>query len=188
MNKASIDWYEQYERDIERLNRMEELQGLIESIEPREVNTKWGPKQTVTFTIGGQTYSGGFKKWNNVNIGDEVFVTYELTPQGYRNIKGLTVVQAGSGGPVPTSPPPKSNYGGGAKGRSFPVEPLAPERTINRQNALTASANIHGMIVRVTGDLDLVSKESVVGMARYFEAYTTGDLDLEEAKVLAGED
>ncbi|MGD9381118.1 MAG: hypothetical protein PVI03_01610, partial [Candidatus Thorarchaeota archaeon] len=88
---------------------MEELQGVIEAKEPRKVNTQWGPKDTVSFVIGGDTYSGGFKKWDNVNVGDEVLVTFQTTPQGYRNIKGLTVVAAGSGAPVPqTNTAPKS--------------------------------------------------------------------------------
>jgi hypothetical protein len=166
---------------------MDEVQGVIQSIEPRQVKTQWGPKETTNFTIDGVTYSGGFKKWHNINIGDEVFVTFETTPQGYRNIKGMSVVAAGSGGPLPqTNTAPKSGSGKG--GRSFPVEPLAPERTINRQNALTAAANIHASIIRATGDLDLCTKEGVVDMARYFEAYTTGDLDLAEAKALAGGD
>lgn len=162
---------------------MEELQGVIEAKEPRKVNTQWGPKDTVNFVIGGDTYSGGFKKWDNVNVGDEVFVTFQTTAQGYRNIKGLTVVQAGSGGPVPSSPAPKSGSGGGYnKGRSFPVEPLAPERTINRQNALTAAVNFH------VHQADGTTKEEIIETARYFEAYTTGDLDLAEAKAMAGGD
>lgn len=157
---------------------MEELQGVIQAKEPRKVNTQYGPKDTVNFVIGGDTFSGGFKKWDNVNVGDEVFVTFQTTPQGYRNIKGLTVVAAGSGGPVPQINTAPKRSGGGS--RTFPVEPLAPERTINRQNALTAAVNFH------VHQVDGTTKEEVVETARYFEAYTTGDLDLAEAKALAG--
>lgn len=58
--------------------------------------------------------------------------------------------------------------------RTFPVGPLAPERTINRQNALTNAVAFYG----TTGDCP----EDIIAIARKFEAYTTGDLDLEEAK------
>lgn len=162
---------------------MQEEQGLVESIEPRVVNTRYGSKTTTSFVINGVTYSGGFKKWDSVKIGDEVFITFETTDKGYRNIKGLTVVNAGTGGPVANSAP-KSNSGGGGGyskggGRSFPVDPLAPERTINRQNALTNA-------VKYAEYYDpKASKEDIVEVARYFEAYTTGDIDMEEARALA---
>lgn len=59
------------------------------------------------------------------------------------------------------------------QGRTFPVGALAPERTINRQNALTNA---------VAYCSDETSPEDVVATARIFEAYTTGDLDAIEAE------
>ena len=64
-------------------------------------------------------------------------------------------------------------------GRSFPVAALAPERTINRQNALTAAVNFMSESSVAGG---LVDEMMVIKTARLFEAYTTGDLDLQEAK------
>lgn len=164
------------------MSTIQEKQGIIQSVEDVEVSTKWGPKTTKRFTIEGEQYSGGFKKWS-CNAGDEVNITFEQTDKGYRNIKTLTVVAAGSGAAVPSSPAPKSNYGGGRGGRSFPVDALAPERTINRQNALTAAQKAVGVIDDGT-DIDIYC-EAVVKVARYFEAYTTGDLDVAAAKALA---
>lgn len=60
--------------------------------------------------------------------------------------------------------------------RTFPVGPLAPERTINRQNALTNAVSVSNVL------FDEVTAEKIIEVARKFEAYTTGDLDLEEAK------
>ena len=162
-----------------------EKQGVVQNVVDVNVNTKWGPKVTKRFTIDGEEYSGGFKKWS-ANAGDEVVITFEQTDKGYRNIKSLTVVAAGTGAAVPSTSAPKSNSGGGGGfrgGRSFPVEPLAPERTINRQNALTAAQRACGEIVD-TIDIEKYM-ETVVRVARYFEAYTTGDLDKAEAEALA---
>jgi hypothetical protein len=177
---------------------MEELQGVIQSIEPRKVNTQWGAKDTVNFTINGDTFSGGFKKWNNVNVGDEVFITYETTAAGYRNIKGLTVVAAGSGGPVPiANTAPKSGSGAASGGKryrangeegGFPLHPLCYERALDRRNALTAAADLAGAAYRATADETHLNKEAIVEVARYFEAYTTGDLDAAEARLMAGEE
>ena len=173
---------------------MEELQGVIEAKEPRKVNTQWGPKDTVSFVIGGETYSGGFKKWDNVNVGDEVLVTFQTTPQGYRNIKGLTVVAAGDGAPVPqVNTAPKSGYGGGGRYRQngteggFPLHPLSYERALDRRNAVAVAAGLYGKIFEGCNDITILSKEDIVGLARYFEAYTTGDIDLAEAKAMAEE-
>lgn len=173
---------------------MEELQGVIEAKEPRKVNTQWGPKDTVSFVIGGDTYSGGFKKWDNVNVGDEVLVTFQTTPQGYRNIKGLTVVAAGSGAPVPqTNTAPKSGSGGGGRYRQngteggFPLHPLSYERALDRRNAVTAASRALEQFLTEDIDLDKHA-EAVIRLARHYEGYTTGDLDLAEAKAMAGED
>ena len=67
-----------------------------------------------------------------------------------------------------------SSFSANSTARTFPVAPLAPERTINRQNALTNAVAYYKD--------DDVTPELIIEVARKFEAYTTGDLDLEEAK------
>jgi len=79
----------------------------------------------------------------------------------------------GSGGGTAPSGSPSAGSVKAPTGRSFPVAALAPERTINRQNALTASVNYAA---------EGTSPEGIIELARYFESYTTGDLDVEEAK------
>jgi len=99
--------------------------------------------------------------------------TVEFDDGGRNYIKKLKVVS--SGGPVASSS--SGNTPTPTGGRTFPVGVTAPERTINRQNALTNAVNYYNHTGRV-GD---VSPEDVIDTARIFEEYTTGDLDLREA-------
>jgi hypothetical protein len=66
---------------------------------------------------------------------------------------------------------------------------LAPERTINRQNALTASARLVAELVKTNPDSfdDIDVPAMVIHYARQFEAYTTGDLDRDEAMKMVEE-
>ena len=156
------------------------IKGTVEKIYVNDRNVKGSIKQAMNFKINGDNYSGGFKKWV-VNEGDEVEVTYEVNAKGYNNITKMDIVGTGglvSGHAPRAAPTPRG-------GRSFPVEPLAPERTINRQNALTAAVatyvGLYGpMEAGSEADYDVVTSE-VVGIARAYEAYTTGDTDREEA-------
>jgi len=100
------------------------------------------------------------------------FVSFTYAQKGrWNNVKGKVTGSGGSGSAAPSS-------GGKAAprvtgGRTFPVRGTAPERTINRQNALTNAVNLckdHGS-----------TPEEVIEVARKFEAYTCGDLDLAEA-------
>ena len=104
------------------------------------------------------------------------YVEFEFTQKG--NFNNAKVVKASSGGGQ--QPQQQSGSGNAApkpapQGRTFPVGLLAPERTINRQNALTNA-------VTFVKDNAEATVDDVLEIARKFEAYTTGDLDLEEAK------
>lgn len=97
----------------------------------------------------------------------------EFDDGGKNYIKSLKISGAGSttaAKPSSSGSSPVASTGG----RTFPVHPLAPERTINRQNALTNA-------VAYLRDSE-VSPEQVIDVARIFEAYTTGDLDAQEAE------
>ena len=107
--------------------------------------------------------------------------TVEFDDGGNKYLQNCRIT--GKGGVVSAAPAPTGASGGyvakskgGFQERTFPVAPLAPERTINRQNALTAAVN---MASHVAGGM---TQEAVVETARYFEAYTTGDLDLADAQ------
>jgi len=145
------------------------IEGIVSTVSVQERNTKYGIKKATSFQINGEWYSGGFKEWE-VDKGDEVSLTFETNAKGYKDVKGIAVVHKGSPGPAAATGVPRP-------GRSFPIDPLAPERTINRQNALTAAV----VFITTTTVPVLPTVEAVIETARAFEAYTTGDLDREMA-------
>lgn len=157
---------------IRRLN-MPVIRGAIDNIYINEVVTKFGKKEATQFVIGGVKYSGGFKKWD-VHKGDLVEVTYSVNAKGYNDIDKMDVVKVegleSASKVVSRQQVPKT----------FPIDPLAPERAINRQNALTNAVNyVHYAAQHDV--LPLAPPEEVILIAREFEAYTTGDSDAAEA-------
>ena len=120
---------------------------------------EWAPKIRPVLGDSVEFDDGGSKYLKNCRI----------TSSGGGVSVAPTAAGASAGGYVPKSK-------GGFQERTFPVAPLAPERTINRQNALTAAVNYHTNIA--TGS----NREEIIETARYFEAYTTGDLDLADAQ------
>ena len=65
----------------------------------------------------------------------------------------------------------------------FPIPPLHGDRAIVRQNALARATDIY---IAARGgkpfELEADSLDFVIRLARKFEAYTAGDLDLAEAE------
>ena len=115
-------------------------------------------------------------KWEPAcNKGD----TVEFDDGGKKYINSLKVVGAGApvaGGTIlpyaasaggHASAAPKRYRNNGEEG-GFPIHPGAYERALDRRNALTAAVAMLGKGTK---------PELVVEMARYFEAYTTGDLE-----------
>jgi hypothetical protein len=153
-------------------------EGVVSAVSRKERNTPYGAKTATSFEVDGEWYSGGFKQWE-VDKGDEVRVTWEENKDGYKQVKGIAVTAKG----VPTVA--AAQTGVPRAGRSFPIAALAPERTINRQNALTAAVALTvGFKETLAPGTD--TREEVINTARLFEAYTTGDLDAEEAKAMLG--
>lgn len=155
------------------------VQGIISRISEKERDTKWGKKTATSFAIDGKWYSGGFKPWA-VSEGDTVELQYEVNGRGYNDVVSITVLSKGSGA-APSSNSGNKVGGGRTMGRSFPVEPLAPERTINRQNALTNAVSFHNT------SAEPATVEDIIATARKFEAYTCGDIDREEAEKMVAE-
>ena len=153
-------------------------EGVVANVSRKERTTPYGMKTATSFEVDGEWYSGGFKPWE-VDKGDEVRVTWEENDKGYKQVKGIAVKAKGA----PAAP---ANTGVPRPGRSFPIDALAPERTINRQNALTAAVALTvGLKDSLPEGED--AREVVISTARLFEAYTTGDLDREEAMAMAEE-
>lgn len=65
----------------------------------------------------------------------------------------------------------------------FPVHPLAYERALDRRNALQCATRLFGEHGIDSEDLMSLAKD-IIDVARYFEAYTTGDLERVEAEKL----
>lgn len=122
--------------------------------------------------VAGNFYNS---KWEPAcNKGDVV----EFDDGGKKYINSLKVVGAGampSGAPGPVGTAASSVYNAGAAKRyrnngeegGFPIHPGAYERALDRRNALQAAVAI----------MPKGSPEDVVKTARYFEAYTCGDLE-----------
>ena len=160
---------------------MPTIEGVVSAVSVKERNTPYGAKNATSFQVDGTWYSGGFKSWE-VDKGDEVRLSFETNAKGYPEVSGIAVLAKGA----PTTP---ANTGVPRPGRSFPIDALAPERTINRQNALTAAAHLVGVIIGgdgVAAGADYA--DIVISYARRFEAYTTGDLDAQEVQAMVAGD
>ena len=142
------------------------------------------------FKLGDDTWYSAFNPIKNVERGDIVSFEYQ-TKGSFNNIKGAVVVggsaDTGDGGSPAKSAPAKS-WGGSKK---FPVPVDDGVRAINRQSAVAQAtvamkdrftdAQLHKM------DADEFTTH-VIEMARFYEAYTTGDLDVEIGTEMAEEE
>lgn len=172
------------------------MNGVVDSIGTRNANTKFGARTTYSIKIAGQDYALGFAKPSFSN-GTTVEFDYESTKYGNEVTKGTLVVigamvTAGIA-PIPplviaTPAPVRATY----SDRKFPIDALSPERAIIRQNALTQARELVVGILGVTAssDKDWTSRQNqfntiageVIRLARKFEAYSSGDLDIAEVK------
>ena len=158
---------------------MSEVTGVVEKIASKEVKTRFGAKPTYSVMIGGQWYKCGFNK-PRFNEGDSVtFLATEGTYGMEFDAKSVTVA-ASSAKPAASKPAPYS----GGKG-VFPIPPLDGQRAIVRQNALT---NAREVIVASWGGADFTVNDDlandIIALARKFESYACGDLDVARAQEL----
>jgi hypothetical protein len=111
-----------------------------------------------------------------------VDVEYEMNG-AFMNASKITKVSTGAitTAPVPPSAPAKSApTGGGYTSRApFPVPALHSDRAIIRQNALQHASRVYVGLVgtQKSADLDNAA-DLVIKLARRFEAYSTGDEDV----------
>lgn len=141
--------------------------------------------------IDGEWYSGFTAGvLNGAKVGDNVSFTYtETTKEGttYKNIKGSVSISDGPTASEASAPARTAggSTGGWSKGgRSFPVGPLDPERSIIRQNALTQANKMMENTGPESDDLAGWSEHAlmVIAVARIFESYSAGDMDAAEAE------
>ncbi len=112
-------------------------------------------------------------------------LTVAYTQKGpYRNIQTVSLMnpeEAIAQGKVPSTistSVAKKSYG-----RSFPMDPLSPERSIVRQNAMARSMELHIArgIKATVKDEEL--EASLEKWARFVESYATGDMDRHRAEL-----
>ncbi len=113
-----------------------------------------------------------------VNRGDNVSFEYVEKTKGtktYFNVKGaVQVVEEGtSTGHIVTKP---RAFSSGTP--AFPVPALDRSRPIIRQNALSHATNVV-MHCTAPGPLPLEMAKEIVEVARYFESYSDGSMDVE---------
>ena len=144
--------------------------------------------------IEGQWY-GAFAKsqLGSAGVGDTIAFTYvsvEKDGTTFHNIKGNVTLKEGGGGgsatpdkgdtPAPRAAAPAASYG--RSSISFPLAPLDGQRVIVRQNVLGHATKLvmeHGGVDEL--NFDQVAR-TIIDVARIFESYVAGDLDMEEAK------
>lgn len=159
---------------------------IVENITQKEVNTKFGPKPAFSITANGERYSYGFKK-PTFKIGDTIDFQYSENTYGKNvDLTSVRLLSKGEGAPAITGAavaPSKPSYGPAAK--VFPIPPLHGDRAIVRQNSITNAVKaVHDYLngEDVTpGSIDEYSN-LVIEVARKFEAYSCGDLDLAAAE------
>jgi hypothetical protein len=160
--------------------------GIVEAVTTKEVKTKYGMKPTFSVKVDGEWYSNGFTD-PRVSKGDEI--AFEFTEGKYGNEfdKG-TVMRVGRA--EPTTAPAKDVEVAAPKSapfRPFPIPALHGDRAIIRQNALSHATKLYSSFITPGASVYGVDTMSfqVIELARKFEAYACGDLDMAEAKIKA---
>ena len=158
----------------------------VADISTKMVETKFGAKPTYSIKgSDGQWYKCGFKK-PSAAVGDTV--SFDYTEGKYGKDVDMTSFSKAAGGTTaptpatPSAPAAARSYGPPAK--PFPIPPLHGDRAIIRQNALTNARELFAVHLEInkTKDWDAdVIAAVVIGLARKFEAYSAGDLDMAAA-------
>lgn len=160
---------------------------IIENITTKEVTTKFGPKPAYTITASGERFSYGFKK-PAFAIGDEVDFQYTENTYGKNvDLASVQMIKKGTGAPTPSAPtasPAKAPYSPPSK--VFPIPLLHGDRAIVRQNSITNATKVVYDCVG-SNDIDLDEyADTIIRIARKFEAYSCGDLDAQAAEAMVG--
>lgn len=154
----------------------------IEEVSTKEVKTKFGMKPTYSIKADGVWYKCGFKK-PHVSAGDVVNFSYtegaygkDIDMDSFKSASSAS--KSATEAPAASRPVSSPTYSG--KG-VFPIPPLDGQRAIVRQNSLTNAVNL----LKDSLDKELTDEqnaERVISVARMFEAYSCGDVDLVLAK------
>jgi hypothetical protein len=160
---------------------------IIENITTKDVNTKFGPKPAYTIIANGEKFSYGFKK-PTFAVGDTVDFQFTESTYGKQvDATSVRMITKGTGAPTTatvTSAPAKS-YTPATK--VFPIPPLHGDRAIVRQNSITnATKLVSDMQAKSKSEIDvMLLANTIVEVAKVFEAYSCGDNDAMAAELLA---
>lgn len=159
---------------------------IVENITTKEVTTKFGPKPAYTIVANGERFSYGFKK-PAFKIGDEIDFQYTENTYGKNvDLASVQLLAKGTGAPAPTASPstaPTKAYGAPAK--VFPIPALHGDRAIVRQNSITNATKAVQDFCSQAGqypDDSNMYADLIIEVARKFEAYSCGDLDMQMAE------
>lgn len=162
---------------------------IIENITTKDVNTKFGPKPAYTIIANGERFSYGFKK-PTFAVGDTVDFQFTESTYGKQvdatsvrmiskgDGKAMVAAASVSSAPTKTYTPPS---------KVFPIPPLHGDRAIVRQNSITnATKLVSDMQAKSKSEIDvMVLANTIVEVAKVFEAYSCGDNDAMAAELLA---
>lgn len=157
------------------------MTGIVEEVSQKDVSTKFGVKPTYSFKMGGKWIKCGFKN-PHLEVGYQV--DFDATSGTYGiETKSVNIIsKTASGVAGSSSSPAKVSPVVGSYGKVFPIPPLHGDRSIVRQNALARAVDI---FIGSAGGKPYTFEESVtttiINLAKKFEAYTAGDLDMAEA-------
>ena len=160
---------------------------IIENITTKDVNTKFGPKPAYTIIANGERFSYGFKK-PTFAVGDTVDFQFTESTYGKQvDATSVRMITKGTGAPATASvsSAPTKTYTPPSK--VFPIPPLHGDRAIVRQNSITnATKLVSDMQAKSKSEIDvLVLANTIVEVAKVFEAYSCGDNDAMAAELLA---
>lgn len=166
--------------------------GVVQQVDSKAVNTKFGSKPTFSFQVDGQWFKTGFTR-HGLNAGDVVSFNFNDGTYG-KEVDAKAITKGGVGGAAPGPAlglsavgrdmvlgKPPTSYGN--KG-VFPIPALDGQRSIVRQNALTNAREV--VVARMISQksfgvlMDDTVADAIIVLARRFEAYTTGDIDAAE--------
>lgn len=166
---------------------MNSITGIIEQVGSKERKTRFGMKPAYSLKIDGQWYNCGF---TNPRVTDGTEVSFNYTDGAYGKDIDMASFAHSAKASVPARPtttgtaprPPAAGFSGGGKG-VFPIPPLDGQRAIVRQNSLTNAVNAlkDNKAFNATAP---EAADTIIALARKFEAYSCGDLDMLQAKAM----
>lgn len=155
--------------------------GQVNDIKSREVNTSRGPGAAYDMIVEGKKYSYGFKK-PACNVGDTIEFTAAPNGAYGDKITYFKVVEGGASAPM-AAPAKAAGSTSGYSNKVFPIPPLHPDRAIVRQNSLTNARELFVSQGPLRDGENLEdAATTIIAIARIFESYSTGDLDLASAE------